>query len=171
MPRSRRIVINTGPILALVAGLSDLKILATLYDEVHVPAEVEQEVLAGGKSGLGVQQFNDASWLEKWRTEQSITPLLANSLDRGEASVIQLALSEQIRTVCIDEAVGRRVARLCGLNLTGSIGILLRAKQEGLLDNVGEVLQQMRNKGIWISDRVLSFALQKAEEEGEQFLD
>ncbi len=164
MPKSRRIVINTGPLLSLVAGLNDLKILADLYDEVHVPIEVGQEVLAGGKSGMGIQQFNDASWLIKCRSEQAITPLLANSLDRGEASVIQLALSENIRTVCIDEAVGRRVARLSGLNLTGSIGILLRAKQEGMLGNVGEVLLKMRNRGIWISDRVVCFALQQAEE-------
>ena len=55
----------------------------------------------------------------------------------GEAAVIQLALEENIQTVCIDEAVGRRIARLNNLSLTGLIGILLRAKISGypLLSN------------------------------------
>ncbi|WP_243714094.1 hypothetical protein [Nostoc sp. 106C] len=57
--------------------------------------------------------------------------MLLNSLDLGEASVIQLALNKNIPTVCIDEAVGRGIARLSGLLVTGSIGILLRAKREG----------------------------------------
>lgn len=45
------IVINTGPILALIAGLGHLKILKSLYEEVHVPAEVGAEILAGGSCG------------------------------------------------------------------------------------------------------------------------
>ncbi|MFP5269408.1 hypothetical protein [Coleofasciculus sp.] len=40
-------------------------------------------------------------------------------------------MNENIQTVCIDEIAGRRIARLSGLSLTGSIGILLRAKREG----------------------------------------
>jgi predicted nucleic acid-binding protein len=67
----------------------------------------------------------------KWQTPLNISPLLLNSLDLGEAAVIQLAINENIQTVCIDEAAGRRVARLSGLSLTGTIGILLRAKKEG----------------------------------------
>lgn len=52
-------------------------------------------------------------------------------LDRGEASVVKLAINEGIETVCIDEHLGRRVARLNGLRVTGSLGILIRAKREG----------------------------------------
>jgi predicted nucleic acid-binding protein len=60
-----------------------------------------------------------------------LQPYLRNSLDLGEASVIQTALQESVHLVCIDEMVGRRIARLSGLNLTGSIGILLKAKSMG----------------------------------------
>ncbi|WP_216594172.1 hypothetical protein [Synechococcus sp. PCC 6312] len=58
-----------------------------------------------------------------------MAPYLLNSLDSGEAAVIQLALNQNIQTVCIDETSGRRIARLNGLNVTGSIGILLKLKQ------------------------------------------
>jgi len=56
---------------------------------------------------------------------------LRNSLDLGEAAVIQLALQHGIPLVAIDETVGRRFARLSGLTVTGAIGILLRAKSLG----------------------------------------
>lgn len=64
--------------------------------------------------------FNQAVFLEKQKKPLEIVNFLKNSLDLGEASVIQLALDENIQTVCIDEAVGRRVARLNGLSLTSN---------------------------------------------------
>ncbi|MCD6534082.1 MAG: DUF3368 domain-containing protein, partial [Deltaproteobacteria bacterium] len=96
--------------------------------------------------------------------EQTISPFLTNTLDLGEAAVVQLALSEKIGTVCIDEAVGRRIARLNGLLLTGSIGILIKAKKNNLITNVGVVLERMRKNGIWVSDRVVNLALQQSRE-------
>ena len=131
MPERKRIVINTSPLISLVAALGDLTVLRSLYTEVLVPFEVCQEITAGGKDGFAVAEFEAANWLKKKETSLSISSFLLNSLDLGEAAVIQLALDENIKTVCIDEAVGRRIARLNGLSLTGSIGILLRAKQSG----------------------------------------
>jgi len=54
-------------------------------------------------------------------------PLATHALDAGEAAVIQLALERGIATVCIDEWRGRRAARACGLAVTGSLGLLVRA--------------------------------------------
>jgi len=63
MPNTKSIVINTGPIIALVAALGDLTILKRLYKEVFVPLEVSSEILQGGVSSFAVKEFNDASWL------------------------------------------------------------------------------------------------------------
>jgi len=114
--------------LALVAALGDLAVLKVLYRNVHVPFEVCQEIRAGGVAGFAVEQFEMATWLQVRPERVDLPHFLANALDPWEAVVIQLTLLENIQTVCIDEAVGRRMARLCGLQLTGSIGILLRAK-------------------------------------------
>ena len=67
------------------------------------------------------------NWLHKQNSPIKIPVLLQNSLDSGEAAVIQLALQEDIQLVAIDENVGRRFARLSGLNLTGK----RRARQLG----------------------------------------
>ncbi|MEY3304364.1 MAG: hypothetical protein RLZZ139_2737, partial [Cyanobacteriota bacterium] len=136
----------------------------SLYTEVLVPFEVCQEILIGGSSNFAIAEFTDANWLQKQPNLLNISPLLLNSLDIGEASVIQLALNENIPTVCIDESVGRRIARLSGLSVTGSIGILLRAKQEGYPLSIKQSIQQMINQGIRLSTTVIEFALKQAGE-------
>jgi predicted nucleic acid-binding protein len=82
----------------------------------------------------------------------------------GESSVIQTALDKNIQTVCIDEAVGRRIARLNGLTLTGSLGIMIRAKKEGHQLMLREAVNRMQAHGIWLSDRLVDAALQQAGE-------
>ena len=104
-----------------------------LYTNVFVHFEVCQEIIRGGKIDFGVAEFQSATWLKKISFPLTISPFLLNSLDIGEASVIQLALNQSILTVCIDQSVRRRIARLNNLLVTGSIGILLRAKKEGYL--------------------------------------
>lgn len=159
--RRKKIVINTGPIIALAAALGDLNVLETLYSQVIVSHEVSREILAGGSNGFAVKEFRQAKWLEIRNQPLEIMPHLFNSLDLGEASVIQLALNENIRNVCIDEDVGRRVARLNNLKVTGSVGILIRAKKEGLSFSMIEAIQKMKQQGVWLSDNVIEFALRQ----------
>ena len=101
MPDRKRIVINTGPILAIISAFDDLAILQKLYRNVLVPLEVCREIEAGGRNSFGAQQFNRASWLTKYTSKQPVSDFLKNSLDEGEASVIQLAIEQNISTVCL----------------------------------------------------------------------
>jgi predicted nucleic acid-binding protein len=160
----KKIVINTGPILALVAGFGNLDVLKNLYDEVYVTKEVANELLVGGVDRFASEEFAEATFLIRNETPIFITPMLRNMLDIGEASVIQFALDKQIPLVCIDESAGRRVARLNELKLTGSIGIVLKAKSEGFLQEVKPVLDRMVKQGIFISPGVISTALKEANE-------
>ena len=164
MPERKDIVINTGPLLALIAGIGDLSLLEQLYNHVLVPFEVCQEIEAGGASDFGVNEFRKASFIEKRSNSSNITPFLRNAIDLGEASVIQLALDENIHTVCIDEAMGRRIARLNGLKLTGSIGVLIRAKQNGFDFSMRGAINRMQSQGIYLSQKVVDFALNQVNE-------
>jgi predicted nucleic acid-binding protein len=166
MPDTDRIVINTAPLISLVAALGDLTVLQSLYDQVLVPYEVCQEILTGGASGFGVTEFEAANWLQKWQTPLNLSPLLRNTLDLGEAAVIQLAINQNIQTVCIDETAGRRVARLSSLSVTGTIGILLRAKREGYPVSLQQSVERMLTRGIRLSTTVITFALEQAGESG-----
>lgn len=99
--------------------------LHLLYQRVIVPLEVAKEIRAGGRHGIGVTELDCARWLDIQTGDAAVRAYLANALDRGEAAVIATALDRGIRLVCVDETVGRRMARLAGLDLTGSLGILI----------------------------------------------
>ena len=163
MPESA-IVINTGPILALIAATGDLSLLPKLYSRVIVPREVCDEVLANGGTMFGATEFASADGLERRTEAVVIGSFLSQLLDRGEASVVQLAISEGIETVCIDEHLGRRVARLNGLRVTGSLGILIRAKRAGHALCLSDAVSRMREAGVFLSDRVIEAALREAGE-------
>ena len=158
-PDQRSVVIYTTPLIALAAATGSLEILKSLYGRIVVPFEVRAELLAPGKSAAGIAEFERATWLECREKPSDITPFIANSLDRGEASVIQTAINEGIDLVCIDETVGRRIARLSGLALTGTIGILVKAQRQGYPLKMQDAIDKMRQHGIWLSADVIRFAL------------
>ena len=107
-------------------------------------------------------EFSSTSWLEKRKAPTPLARFLRNTLDPGEASVIQIAMDEQIPLVAIDETFGRRMARLHGLQLTGSLGILIKAKREGYAINIIEAIQNMRNKGVWINPNLEAQIIKEA---------
>jgi predicted nucleic acid-binding protein len=159
MPDRKEIVINTGPLIAIAAATGDLEILRGLYSRIVVPFEVCGEIIAGGPTGFAVAEFQAATFLAKQPCPAAIGIFLNNSLDTGEASVIQTALDLGIATVCIDEAVGRRIARLNALSVTGSIGVLLRAKQDGASVSIRTALANMHRYGIWLGKEVADAAI------------
>lgn len=163
MPESA-IVINTGPIIALIAATGDLSLLSKLYSRVIVPCEVCDELLANGGTMFGAAEFTSAGGIERRTEPVEIGSLLSQLLDRGEASVVQTAINESIETVCIDEHLGRRVARLNGLRVTGSLGILIRAKREGHPLCLSDAVSRMREAGVFLSDRLIEAALREAGE-------
>ena len=158
------IVINTGPIISIVAATGSLDILDKLYKDVYVPYEVCKEITGSSARTFALTEFNEASFLIKTDNPVSISPYLKNILDIGEASVIQLAMIKNIHTVCIDEKVGRRIARLNNLSLTGSIGILIKAKNRGYLPSMKNAISKMKNKGVYLSDQIIQFALEHTNE-------
>ena len=167
MPDQARVVVtNTTPLIALTAATGNLDVLRTLYTRVVVPYEVAEEIRAGGKDAFGLDVFDQASWLEINPGPVVLPPYLQNTLDRGEASVIQTALQQGIKLVCIDETVGRRIARLSNLSVTGTIGILLKGKSIGYALSIPEAINRMRERGIWLSQDVIRFALARSNSSG-----
>lgn len=160
MPKT--IVINTGPLIALIAALGDLTILQKMYNKVVVPYEVSQEILAKGKEHFDANIFTLDNWLDKREKAIKIEPFLNNSLDKGEAAVIQTAINDGIKTVCIDEAVGRRIARLNNLHLTGSLGIIISAIKKGEKIDIEEAISNMRKNRVWISKKLEKEAIKLA---------
>lgn len=113
---SDAIVINTGPLIAL-AACDALDLLRRLHHHVLAAPPLP-------------------SWFDVRALSAPMPPILVAHLDQGEASAIGLALEAGVGLVAMDERRGRLVAREMGLAVTGSLGVLLRAKRLGFIEAV-----------------------------------
>lgn len=85
-------------------------------------------------------------------------------LDAGEAAVIQLALERRVARVCIDEQKGRRAAQAVGLAVTGTLGLLGRAKQLGLISALRPWVEKAIQEGIRYDPELVRRVLEAAGE-------
>jgi predicted nucleic acid-binding protein len=129
-----------------------------------MPLEVLRELQADKRDGASVEHLIRRAKVTIHDKVTRPTELLLNSLDLGEAAVIQLALSQEIPLVAIDERAGRRLARLCGLEVTGSLGILLRARKIEKVPSLRECIENMERAGIWLGVELKAEALRLAGE-------
>jgi predicted nucleic acid-binding protein len=160
----RRIVCNTGPLIAF-AMLDRMDILHSLFDDLFVPPEVHQEILAGGGTNAGLSSYLNVQWIRVEPLLDPPDPLLSTFLDKGEAAVIGLARRLSVNLVLIDERKARKIARtIYGLDVVGSVRLLIEAKKNGLLDRVGNALKMLREGGYWIADDIVEKALFQAGE-------
>ena len=162
------IVINSSPAINLTAILGGLDLLVELYGLVIVPLEVFQELEAGASKDSTALRLRETPGIEIREQLIEIPLLLGNLLDLGEAAVIQTALEEDLFTVILDDLKGRRAARLAGLEVTGSLGVLVQAKKVGRLKSVAEALQRLRARGTWLDKKVVESALLLAGETPKQ---
>jgi predicted nucleic acid-binding protein len=78
--------------------------------------------------------------------------------------VISYALQQGNATVVLDDLAARRRARSLGLPLIGSVGVILRAKEHGLVPQVRPFLEKLRGGGGYVSENIIQQALKKADE-------
>ena len=78
-----------------------------------------------------------------------------------------MVLAQEISAdlVLIDDNAAKKTAKYLGLTVTGTIGILLRAKKEGYIDCVKDILNDLINEGLYISDDIMAYALELADEQ------
>lgn len=164
MPENIKIVIvNTTPIISLsILGL--LELLKDMYEEVIVPGTVHKEVLAGGKHGIGVREYMAASWIQKKEIKNRALRKHYFDLDDGEAEVLVLAEELEADLVIIDEYLGRKYAEILGLKLTGTLGILVKAKEQGKIKTVKPLIEKLQRAGVWLSQSLINLVLKKANE-------
>jgi predicted nucleic acid-binding protein len=163
MPETPQVVVsNTTPIITL-ALVGQLPLLQYLYGTVLIPPAVEAEIIAGG-SRYGALELSRANYIRTVPLVDPARAALLNDLDPGEAEAIALALEQNANLLIMDERLGRRHASRLGLTLTGSVGILLMAKQTGRIKAIKPLLTQLDEGGIHLSPALISQVLKEAGE-------
>ncbi|PSB28727.1 DUF3368 domain-containing protein [Stenomitos frigidus] len=158
------VVSDTSPISNL-AAIGQLILLQQLYGEVIIPTAVYQELLNSGSEDPAVLAVQTLDWIQvRSVTNAGLLQPLQASLDAGEAEAIALALELNANRLLMDERRGRQQATQAGLKVTGLLGILLAAKQQGLVATIQPLLDALITNGFWIRDELYAETLRLAGE-------
>jgi len=159
------IVSNTTPLIGL-ATIGRFEILRQLFGEVYIPKAVYDEaVTVGREDGGAKREVSEASWIKVVEIQDRLAvEVLLDELDLGEAEAIVLARELDAEWVLMDEKKGRRKLSQLEIQKIGTVGILLKAKQVGLIKTIRKDLEQLREKGFSISQPVIDAVLEQAQE-------
>ena len=162
--------ISDSSTLIHMAGIGRLGLLKEFYTEILITPAVWKEVVEEGKSRRGVGEVKEAcnsGWMKVITpTNETVVRLLERELHKGEAETIALAVERHPEVIFLDELEARRVADVYRLRMTGTIGILIRARLAGKVASLREELDRLRNEsGFWIRDEIYQKALQTVAEE------
>ena len=156
------VISNNSPLVGLL-GLDLLFLLRDLYTEVWIPRKVEKEFLK--KDPIVRQEaLENAPWIKTVDLTDPRTAAVHTELDEGEAEALALANEHDARLVLLDEKRGRQKAKKIGLMTKGTVGVLLEAKEEGLIDVIKPFLIQLQDNGMHLSELLIKDALQDAGE-------
>lgn len=153
------VVADTSPLIAL-RRVDRLHLLKDLFGEVFIPQGVAEE-LSKGESSIVVKE----PWIkEKKVKEQLALEILTLFLDRGEAEAIILAKEISADRLIIDEKAGRDIAKRLKIKKIGTLGVLLLAKEEGMIAKVKHVIEGLKESNFWLSEELEKQVLVKAGE-------
>jgi predicted nucleic acid-binding protein len=142
------VVSNTSPISNL-AVIEKLDLLRGQFQKILIPEAVERELkaLSNPRARAAVEAALKEGWLEV-RTVKSVplTRLLRVNLHEGESEAIALAVEINASWILLDEREARAAAKQMNLNITGILGVLLRAKKEGDVVILGLLMDQLRKE-------------------------
>ena len=146
----RKVVVNSTPIIAL-AKVGKLDLLKELYGKVIIPTAVFTEVTAKDDA-VKTLLLQNTDWIEICNIKEVAKRAMFRSrLHDGEVEVMILAGELNADLAIIDDYTARKTAEFIGLKLTGTIGVLIKAKQFGLIDKVLPIVELMEQNGIYYS--------------------
>jgi predicted nucleic acid-binding protein len=154
---------DTSPIQYLFqAGW--LEILPRLYGRIVVPQAVAGELACGRKLGVALPDISQLPWLSVRPVPQRFFLANPGDLDAGELEVLSLAKRTKDSLAIIDDALARRYARLNGITVTGTCGLLLKAKQLGIIPALQPILDHLNDLGFFLDPATRSAILRLGKE-------
>lgn len=158
MPESL-VVVDTSPLLYLHQANS-LDLLQKLYGTITVPLAVQEELQIGKQRGFAVPEVSSIKWIRIRSIASAILVPAAVDLGQGEAEAVALALETTDSLLILDDQLAQRIANLYQLNYTGTLDVLMKAKQAGHIPSLSAVVQTLRDKGMWLSNKTVNNLVQ-----------
>lgn len=157
------IVSDTTPLISLIK-INRLDLLEKLFHEVLIPEAVYRELTTNQSFALEAEEVKKAPFLKvsPVQNKQSIQILQAVSgLDDGESEAIVLAGEKLSDVLIIDERRGRKVVQQLGISITGTVGILVQANDEGMISKADakSCFDFLKQSNIRLSENLIQSAL------------
>ena len=146
-------VFDASPLIAF-QQTDHLELLRGSFDRVAVPPEVSREVAPS----LGALP----TWIEV--QPAAAIPSFSRMLGPGERAAIALATQLSADFIVLDDLSARIAATKRGLTVIGSLGLLVRAKERGLIGEVRLLMDAMMSHGLYASDELRHYILSLAGE-------
>lgn len=157
---SRRFAVNASPLI-LLAKIEAIDLLERLADELAIPAAVRDEV---GDHPAQVREVLRRS-RRSVRLDGVVPAEIAGwDLGAGESQVLTFAVAHSGYEAVVDDLDARNCARSLGVPLTGTLGVILRAKQAGLVEPARPLVEDLVQKGAFLSADLVVSSLAKVGE-------
>jgi predicted nucleic acid-binding protein len=148
------VVIADTSCLIVLSNIKELGLLQKLYGNIITTPDI-------------ARQF--AEHLPDWviikaPADHQKQQILALQVDNGEASAIVLALEMPGNTIILDDLQARKLAEQLGISITGTLGIIIKAKLNGLIPSIKPILNKIKQTNFRISPSLEAAALNEANE-------
>jgi predicted nucleic acid-binding protein len=141
---------NTSPILYLYR-IGAIVLLSKIFSEVWIPESVSNELSAGRDKGYDVPNPIDFAWIRIVKPKSMPSEWLALDLGAGEIAAMALAFENPQNIILLDDLLARRTAQAAGLQVWGTLKVLLEGKSHGLVDKIEPFVLHLEQAGMWIS--------------------
>jgi predicted nucleic acid-binding protein len=152
--RMPKTIISDTSCFIILTNIGELDLLNKLYGEIITTGIIAEEY--GKPLPAWVTIVNP--------TEMDFNNMLKLTPDRGEASAIALALEIKDCVLIVDDYKARVIAVGLGIEIKGTIGVIVSAKLHGIIPSIKPVLEKIRNTNFRLSEEIELIALQQAGE-------
>lgn len=160
----RRVIVNSTPII-LLSNINQLELLKQLYETITIPQAVYDEVTA--KPDSACQNLkNHFDWIKVEKIRNPIQKKIYEAkLHDGEVEVMILAQEEpKADLVILDDNSAKKTAKFLELSVTGTLGVLVKAKQLNYIEKVKPLMDALIANGFFVTQNVYSMVLEQAGE-------
>jgi predicted nucleic acid-binding protein len=154
MQEKYKAVIADTSCFILLDKMEALALLHVLFETIVTSAEIAKEFGRPLPDWIKIEEVQDKKFLSD----------LLLQVDAGEASAIVLAVQLQPALLIIDDLKGRSLAEYLRLTYTGTLGVLVKAKQDGVISSLREYFEKIKNTNFRISHKLLDEILKKTGE-------
>jgi predicted nucleic acid-binding protein len=151
MPKA---IISDTSCFIILTNIGELALLYKVYGQILTTPEIAAEFGESLPAWVEIVEVKD-------KYKQTILEL---QIDRGESSAIALALETPDSTVILDDYKARKIAERLGITLTGTIGVIIKAKLNGTIPSVKPLLEKIKQTDFRLSPEIEAQALKEANE-------